>query len=192
MDELDLLISKWGTMKLRHKVLLIIIIAGPILFTANQAIELSHQTRGTQVPTIHINVSTIAGALPSATHNNLSNEELKNQTKVLTNQIFNFIGDRERTDPTMNNRPLINRSDFNTSQGQKEWNEYGKQLKDYNDETVTIYHMKYLPDVVRLKQEFKKHNLTDPELDSFDSLQVNSIGIEITAERLLELANKLP
>jgi hypothetical protein len=199
MDPLDLLLHPglsavvlWKRVIVWIAVILVVLASG--LTVLNEGHDFYSWIRGdnTHETTINLKVSgsAVQATLDNSTTYELSDEELKNQTNELARQIFGFIGERKKTDPTYDyswrNRNL------SESQRQKEFDESNRRTMAYNDETMVIYNTKYLPEVIRIKQEFKKRNLTDPELDQFNGLQVNSMGMEMTAAKLLELTNKLP
>jgi hypothetical protein len=116
-------------------------------------------------------------------HKELSNKDLRQQSIELANNLFAFAGERIINDPIYNNIGEINHS---------KWNENVKNNIIYGTETINIYNKKYLNDVVRIRQEFLKRNLTDNDLDQFYVNPANPLGIRTVAERLSELTNRLP
>ncbi len=123
-------------------------------------------------------------------HKELSDKDLKEQTIELANRIFDFAGDRIINTPIYYN-PHFNQSYLNTSLGQSEWDKDTKNLINYSYDSQITYNKRFLSEVIRIKQEFQKRNLTDQQLDQFYDKPTNPIGMQIVAGRLLELANRL-
>ena len=117
-------------------------------------------------------------------------EELRNQTEALASKIFKFLGDRGKTDPSRNSPR------FNPNLGESErhalWEEENIRNDEYSRETRTIYNTEYLPEVVRIRQEFVNRNLIDAKLEMMYSHPVNTLVIQEIAVCLHKLAAKLP
>jgi len=117
-------------------------------------------------------------------------EELKTQTWKLTTKMFKFAEERKNSYSFIDG-PWQD-PELNEAQKQKAWGEHTKQIVGSGNETVGIYNREYYPEVSRIRQEFANRNVSDPELDIWYANPTNPLGIEDVAQKLLELANKLP
>jgi hypothetical protein len=161
---------------------------------------------------IYIIISSIPGFLTGAnmtfdeaysikdwlTHKELSDSDLKKQTIELANSISDFIGIRKMQMDRLSisqqyNMSLLDLRNPNDTRVQKEWYAGIEQDVIFYSETHKIFNEKYLGDVIRIRQEFWKRNMSNKELDRDINVTVtNGVLIDDIPVRLHELASKLP
>lgn len=130
------------------------------------------------------------------THKELSDSDLKKQTNDLANNISNFIGNRKMgmeslISSKMYNMSLLNLSNPNDSRVKKEWHNGNEQEINFSYKTQTLFGEKYLGNVITIRQEFLKRNMSNKNLDR-DINVTNEVFIEDIPIRLHELASRLP
>ncbi|MGV9142041.1 MAG: hypothetical protein ACOC1X_03795 [Promethearchaeota archaeon] len=106
----------------------------------------------------------------------LSDKELKMETKKLFKNIYLFLREREANEPEI---------DFDN------WEESTKRQIVYSRETMNLYKSNFHFEVISIREEYAKRNVTSETLDTYYRHPTNPIGIEQVAYGLVELANKL-
>jgi hypothetical protein len=204
MDELDLLISKWGTMGRWQKALLLVIILGPIIFTLNQGYDFYQRLGGNHASdeatapkevNVHIDVSggTISNESSMQRQSSMSNEELRDRAKNLANNITDFIGDSDIKEKQLVPHFDPNMTNYNTSnhnESLKMWIDQSNRKNVFEAQVIKDFEMKYLGELVRIRFEFQKHNITDRSLDAF-FWNPNYQWMHNIPLSLHEMANKL-
>lgn len=103
---------------------------------------------------------------------------LKQRAIRLSNEILEFVADRERSNPPL---PRI-----------ETWERDVDISTRFSIETMSQFSTKFGARLIATRNELAEQGLTDRELDSLYTHPTNPIGIRIVAERLGALAEKLP
>lgn len=106
----------------------------------------------------------------------LTNENLKNKTLSLYEDIMGFL--RERT----SNEPQVNSNN---------WTESTNNLIKYSKETMNLYDENFGAKVEIIRQEYLKRGIKSDRLNQFYKHPTNPLGIREVGYGLTELAGKL-
>lgn len=120
-------------------------------------------------------VSLILAALTSKIPPGLDDKQLREQAIELSQNISEFVREREKNKPQIDFKDWDNSTDIS-----------------YSIETNDFYYVLYGPKVAILREEFLKRNITDPELDWSDDNPTNFFGLIKVSFRLAALTVKLP
>lgn len=146
-----------------------------------------------ETPIINININKDISSDITYTSKNLSNESLKKQTKELANNISAFIGDSDIKEKLMISNFSVKRSDpnnLNLDEEYAQWHKDNNKIDIFQAETVKTFNEIYLGDVIRIKNEFQKRNITNKELEVFLRRQYY-YDLRNIPSILYEMSNKL-
>ena len=102
---------------------------------------------------------------------------LKTRATLLSNQIMKFVLDRERSAP-----PIPREGS---------WYEDVDKIMKYSSESVNLFYLNFQPKVAAIHDELVEHGLQDDEFDKFYRHPVNYLVMQLVAERIAVLAEKL-
>lgn len=202
MGALDIIFHKgWEDMKPHEKAVIYIsgILGGLVILLTIIYLFQAITTPHSQEVAVHIDVSGGVISNKSSTTNqvNLSNEGLRSQTLDLAKNISKFKNDRDIEE--MDSIPFFkthssNYDANNPDSNLNDWINNTNNRRVFEAKTMNIFDDKYLSDVIWTRNEFQKHNLTDPELNRL--IDYNRIDyptdIKDVSTRLQILAYKLP
>lgn len=221
MDELGILlaVARWGTMPLWLQIVITVFVIGAMAIAINAICELCKKTLGAcgriqekieqrrnqgpfsirrDGPILLISIVIICTLVGAILHQGAyaNKEDLRTQAIQLSNDIFNFSGNRSAEEA----REISNFDNFipgNISNNENQWIENGKRRRAFETDTVKIFNAKYLYQVFVIRNKFQDRGLTDESLDydiysvaSYDYPDVRAIND--IAKKLKELASKLP
>ena len=103
-------------------------------------------------------------------------ETLKMKAISLSEQVFQFLNDRESESPPS---PTL-----------ETWLEDLKKITEFHHETMNQYSLEFASKVKEIRNQLADIGLRDNELDSIYKSSTNPIGIRRVAERIGALAEK--
>ncbi len=168
-----------------------------VLILTDPALNLWDRISGNSAKenTFYINIpeDLVSNKSSNANQGDLSNESLKNQANELANSISGFVGDNNIKkykliplfDNSTTNYNMTNRND-----SLKEWSENTNRRVVFEAEVLKDFNQKYLGEIIRIRQEFLKRNITDELLEAF-FWNPNYEWMQGIPASLHEMANKL-
>ena len=118
--------------------------------------------------------------------------EMARQMESIAAGMQELVSARRQYDPS--NVPISHLPGWDSwdeERKNKEWNESTQMALDYNHQTMDIYKGRFHDKVVRLVRKATKLGYTDSKLERFYERPTTSIGIEVVADRLRALANRI-
>lgn len=115
-----------------------------------------------------------------------SDDELKKEVTSLIENVESFFYERKLNDP------IFSRKRFdNESERKKEWENYVENSTKYSNETMSLYKIKFLERMAKIREEFNRRGILDEELDMFYQNPVNPLGVGEILRKFAEMSARV-
>lgn len=112
--------------------------------------------------------------------------------QTLANEISQFLSERKRYDPSHTPHWYNPRWDsWDEERRREEFQKYSQNIVDYLSQTMSLYQERFAGKVIHLIEEAIRLDYHDEELERFYKHPTNTIGLEIVANRLSALAERI-